>query len=233
MPALIWDFDNTLGARSGAWPGALLDALNHYGIQHAETLETIRPYLQHGYPWHTPERVLETPKSYRQWWDDLGQTVFYPYFVSLDEVDDHLAMELARSIDRFYLASMNWVLFDRAIDVLSCTLEMGFEHVMLTNNAAGIEQVLSDLEIMDMFSLVVNSANTGAEKPHPQAFSPILQHYRMNEIAFLIGDSISADVGGAHAIGIASILVGKTSDLASFCVDRLEQVTTILESALP
>ena len=185
--------------------------------------------MQHGYPWHTPEIVLETPKSYRQWWDDLGATVFYPYFAGLDNVDDKLALDLAGNVDKFYLNTAKWALMEDAYSVLQAAGNMRYTNIMLTNNAAGIEHVFAALGIEHFFSLIVNSANTGAEKPNCRAFMPILDKHDVDQIAFTIGDSISADVAGANEIGVPSILVGKTSDEATICVERLSQILNAID----
>lgn len=56
------------------------------------------------------------------------------------------------------------------------------------------------------FSAVYTSGRTGYEKPHPQAFEPVIEHGGDTE-AWMIGDSVAADIEGANRVGLKAILV--------------------------
>ncbi len=56
MQYLIWDFDGTLGYRSGMWSGTLLEVLRQEMPECPATVDDMRPYLQDGFPWHRPEQ---------------------------------------------------------------------------------------------------------------------------------------------------------------------------------
>jgi len=228
MSVLIWDFDKTLGERIGGWSDAILDALNATGLEHRESVETIRPHLQSGYPWHSPD-VVRSPKSHTEWWQDLGETVFLPYFVQVPQIGKDVARELSMTVERHYLQPDKWRLFDGALQSLQWAKDSNYTNVLLTNNAAGFETVLESLEISPFFDMVVNSANTGAEKPHPHAWQPILDCYRSHELSFMIGDSLSADIAGASALGIHSILVGKVSEEATLCVTSVAEIPVAID----
>ncbi len=228
MSILIWDFDATLGERIGGWTGAILDALNASGIPHSESRDTIRPHLQSGYPWHRPE-VIRSPKSYEQWWQDLADAVFIPYLSQVDGVGPNRAIEIAQTIDVHFLRKDSWRLLPGAMSTLKWAHRAGYTNVMLTNNAAGIQLVFEALGIAKEFSLIVNSADTGIEKPLPQAFNPIFEHYSICDVGYMIGDSIRADLAGATAIGIQTVLVGKSDPGAAFCIESVADLPAIIQ----
>jgi putative hydrolase of the HAD superfamily len=67
---LIWDFDGTLATRPGNWTGALCEVVSSQHPELAITPDLLRPHLQHGFPWHTPETV-RSPSSEDAWWEAL------------------------------------------------------------------------------------------------------------------------------------------------------------------
>lgn len=223
MSVLIWDFDNTIGERDGGWSSAVLDALDATGIEHRESIETVKPHLRSGFPWHTPD-VVRQPRTHHEWWQELNENVFLPYFSQVEQIREDLAHELALKMDQHYLRPDRWRLLGGALDSLEWAHQNGYTNVLLTNNAAGIETILECLNVHAMFEMVVNSANTGVEKPHPQAWNPILERYGRQQVLFMIGDSLTADIAGANAVGIKSILIGKNSDEATICLQSVSQI---------
>jgi len=56
---------------------------------------------------------------------------------------------------------------------------------------------------------IFNSAQTGYEKPHPEAFRGVLDALGGAEKIWMVGDNGDADVAGAKAAGIPAVLVRK------------------------
>jgi hypothetical protein len=65
---LIWDFDGTLGFRIGQWSGAMVQVLRRFAGLEVD-LETLRPFLQKGFPWHNPHRQNPPMRAAEAWWD--------------------------------------------------------------------------------------------------------------------------------------------------------------------
>ena len=63
---------------------------------------------------------------------------------------------------------------------------------------------------MPHLAAIFNSAQTGYEKPHPQAFRNVLAWLPEPEAVWMIGDNYTADVLGAQAVGLPGILVRET-----------------------
>jgi putative hydrolase of the HAD superfamily len=80
-------------------------------------------------------------------------------------------------------------------------------------------------------ALISCSAETGFEKPHPQAFASVLDRLEPAE-AWMIGDNVVADVLGAEALGIPAVLVRRPDPRAARYADSLAGVERFLEEAV-
>ncbi len=74
---------------------------------------------------------------------------------------------------------------------------------------------------------IFNSAHTGYEKPHPEAFRGVLDALGGAEKIWMIGDN--ADVAGAKAAGLPAILVRKRREgVEPYCED-LGRIAAIVD----
>ncbi|MHB0935983.1 MAG: HAD family hydrolase [Armatimonadota bacterium] len=226
MNYLIWDFDGTLGYREGKWEGALLEVLRRHVPETEVRQEQIWPHLQTGFPWLTPEAPHTEIRTAEEWWDRLD-TVFARAFVMAGIVDG-TAYALAKHVRHVYPDPVAWRLFDDAIPTLECLATQGWRHLLLSNHIPELPAILRHLGLTPHFAAVFNSAQTGYEKPHPQAFREVLQTLNGANKVWMVGDSMSNDIAGAAAVGIPGILVRKSRPEAQFCCPTLEQVAEIV-----
>jgi len=91
--------------------------------------------------------------------------------------------------------------------------------------------ILSHLGILEDFAVIVNSADTGYEKPHPEAFKQMIEALRGPESVWMIGDSYESDIAGAQAMGISGILVRTYDPRAERSCDGLPGVIALLQEA--
>jgi putative hydrolase of the HAD superfamily len=114
--------------------------------------------------------------------------------------------------------------------VLQTLSERGWEHLLLSNHVPELRDVLKVLGLDQHLSAVFNSAETGYEKPHPQAFRAVLEYTGYKDPLWMIGDNYAVDILDAERMGIPNgILVRKPHPAAPiFCAD-LWQVLGILE----
>ena len=68
---IIWDFDGTLGQRTGMWSGALLEILRSNGIASQVTVNDLRPFLAEGFRWHNAHVKNLPGMSAEEWWNEL------------------------------------------------------------------------------------------------------------------------------------------------------------------
>ena len=224
---IIWDFDDTLGYRTGGkWTASLVKVLQVEMPDFPVEMDAIRPHMQSGFPWHTPDVPHTHITSADAYWDSLC-----PLFakalrsVGLASGD---ADRLARQVRPVYADPSAWRLFDDTLPTLKRLTESGWTHCLLTNHVPELPVILSHLGVLNSFAAVVNSAETGYEKPHPQAFAHVLQTLQSPRNLWMIGDSYEADIAGAEAAGIPGILVRKADPRTQYCCNGLPGVIDVL-----
>ena len=103
--------------------------------------------------------------------------------------------------------------------------------MLLSNHVPELGTILQALEIHQHFVAVFNSAETGIEKPHPEAFENVRMSLPLGAKLWMIGDSFTADINGAEAVGIPAILVRKPHPSATRYAEDLRGIVPILERA--
>jgi putative hydrolase of the HAD superfamily len=79
MRKAIFDFDGTLAQRPGRWGQCLIEVLDELMPGNDVSADEIRPFLQQGFPWQTPDvehLQLSTPEL---WWDNLTPTLRHAF----------------------------------------------------------------------------------------------------------------------------------------------------------
>ena len=246
MGILVWDFDGTLGYREGGWAGACVAVLEDTDPARAVTIDDVRPHLQSGYPWHTPEEAHTDVSTADEWWEML-----YPRFSTAFEangVSPDRARNLARQVRRTYVSS-DWHVYDDTIPTLSRLAEEGWRHVVLSNHVPELPSILESLELRAHLEAIYVSAAIGYEKPHPEAFRPVLDDVGVDITVaesdqfptdgdesepdiWMIGDSYRADVAGARGVGLPGILVRDSHPEATYVCEDLSSIDDILDDPL-
>ena len=224
---LIWDFDGTLGHREGGWTGAMVEVLRQYAPDCEATADHLRPHIQKGFRWHDPHQPYGI-RTADQWWDDLSP-IFEKTFAAVG-VEAILAKRISQEVRSVYVGPQQWRLYDDTISALTQLAAAGWTHLMLSNHVPELPLILQHLQINRFFAQVFNSAETGYEKPHPQAYRAVLETTGDAESIWMIGDSMVADIAGAAAAGIPGILVRKHHAGAIYQCSELSQVPAILQS---
>jgi putative hydrolase of the HAD superfamily len=95
--------------------------------------------------------------------------------------------------------------------------------VILSNHVPELEGIVEALGLSNVIDAVVNSARTGYEKPHPEAYAAGRAAAGDPDELWMVGDNHVADVAGAEAAGIRAILVrgdGTTLEQAAEQISR-------------
>lgn len=229
MKYLIWDFDGTLGYRQGGmWSAALLEILRQANFERSVSLEQIGPYLQTGFPWHAPDQPHPEIKSPEGWWnalDGLFEQAFLAVGVRPDE-----ARLFAKQVRCVYPDPTSWRLFDDVPSTLGQLSDMGWRHLILSNHVPELRQIIHALSLDPYIMQLFNSADTGYEKPHRQAFRSLLAALEDIDSIWMIGDSMEADILGANAVGLPGILVRNFHPKAWYYCETLTQIPEVVST---
>lgn len=222
---LIWDFDGTLGYRPGHWSGTMVQVIRRFAGLEVE-IEKVRPFMQKGFPWHNPNQANPPMRAADDWWD-LLRPVFEEAFVGCQLLPDQ-AKELATKVRSVYIDLAEWRLYEDTQEVLGELLEEGWSHVILSNHVPELPSLVDGLGLGPLIHRIVNSAETGFEKPHPRAFQSALNSLGDPSEVWMIGDSIKADILGAESVGLRAILVRSEDRRAQRCAQCLRDVRKFL-----
>ena len=229
---LIWDFDGTLAYRHDpdlAWTRLLVETLDEHEPGHEITLDLIRPWVRTGFPWDLPE---PNPELYAPgaWWSFVEALLARAYEET--GLDPERARLLAAHAHRLYVDhTVGWTIAEGADEVLAELTSLGWSHVILSNHAPELASIVAGLGLSRHFERVLSSAELGVEKPHSGAFAAALAGLDEGAEVWMIGDSYTADVLGAEAVGVPAILVRRTHPDAHRQAPDLRAAAELIKSA--
>jgi putative hydrolase of the HAD superfamily len=203
--AVLWDFDETLAHRAGGWSQMLVDLLDEESPHHGWTARGIAPHLSRGFPWHEWERPHPELANPGAWWSHLCGvlgTALGNAGVAAPLTDRVLA-----SVPAEYTRLDRWSVFPDVVPALERLAERGWLHVVVSNHCPELPDLASNLGIARHFTAILTSAATGFEKPHPEAYALGLRAAGNPDLAWMVGDSVEADIRGAVQCGIPGVLV--------------------------
>ena len=230
MKLLIWDFDETLGYRhGGAWAASLFEVLQREAPGSPVTLDELGRYTRAGFPWHTPETPHLNLDSADAWWQAL-EPVFQQAYEGVG-FDVDRARALAKLVRLTYLDPTRWRLYDDTEPTLTALADAGWTHAILSNHVPELADLIEGLGLSGAFARIYNSALTGYEKPHPEAYQLVLRAFPEATVRWMIGDSFRADVQGAQAVGIPAVLVRRYHPDAERYAATLSELSGILSDA--
>jgi len=204
---ILWDFDGTLARRSGgtSFGACMVETLDEHAPDHGVDVSLFRPFLRSGFPWHTPELAHPHLSTTASWWEHVEPLLVRGFEgVGFESVR---ARTLGKLAGERYVDVRHWEVFDDTVPALSTLRGLGWSHVILSNHVPELPAIVSDLGLRSFFEASINSAETGYEKPHPEAFAIARRAAGDPSTLWMVGDNPTADIAGAEAVGIPAILV--------------------------
>jgi putative hydrolase of the HAD superfamily len=228
VKVILWDFDGTLAYRDGMWSATLLEVLHAAFPDTTVSREAIRPYLQTGFPWHTPALPHTDIRSADEWWTRLFP-VFERAFLGVG-IDGTRARQMAAQVRSRFLDESAWHLYDDVLPTLARLTKEGWSHQILSNHVPELADLVRALGLDELVEAVHCSAVSGYEKPHPEAFRKARETQPPDAAVWMIGDNMEVDVLGAEACGIRSILVRRPDPRAARYSAGLAGVDALLNA---
>ena len=203
---LFWDFDGTLAERDGMWTATVHAILVKNGISHIPFAE-LRPFLNLGFPWDSPETPHALYFRGRGWWETVTGMIASA-LVTLG-LDEKTAAVLAGHVRAEFLRPEKWRLFPDTRPALETARKLGWKSMILSNHVPELPQLVDQLGVADFFEAVISSALVGCEKPDREIFRMAAGHAPAGSRCVMIGDNYAADIGGARRAGLQAVWVRK------------------------
>jgi putative hydrolase of the HAD superfamily len=138
----------------------------------------------------------------REWWHRLVRSTF----AGLGDFPDFDAYFDA--LFAFFADPANWTCDRDAPVLLAALRESGLEVGLISNFDYRIYAILDALGLRRHFDSITISSEAGYAKPAPEIFRIALERHSVGaDEALHVGDSEALDVAGAHAAGVAAVLV--------------------------
>lgn len=228
--AIVWDFDGTLADRPGMWRSAIEQGVAQVWPEAPFDIEAVRPYLRDGFPWHEPDKPHLELCDAQEWWAHVEGIMARAVTAAGHETE--FARDVARAAHHKFVDPAYYEVYEDTTPVLERMSAEGWKHVILSNHVPQLGKMVEGLGLADHFESVLSSANTGYEKPHPQAFRLALEAAGQPDVVWMVGDNPVADVAGAEAMGIPGIQVrNDEGDVARRARDLWEAYAIIAKDA--
>ncbi|MFP9060099.1 HAD family hydrolase [Natrialbaceae archaeon A-chndr2] len=203
VDAVLFDLDDTLypyGPCNEAGKAAARATASEGGYEFAADPDTFEAFYQRGR--HGAKRdVAGTAASHHR-------LLYFKYALEAEtgEPQPEDALALADAYWDGYLEAMS--LESDVLATLETLRNDGISLAIITNLTTRIQlRKLTALGLEDAFDLVLTSEEAGQEKPASVMFTlPLARLECPPSRAMVVGDSVPADIVGANAIGLESVL---------------------------
>ncbi|WP_299097654.1 YjjG family noncanonical pyrimidine nucleotidase [Winogradskyella sp.] len=187
----LWDFD-----KNSALTFKKIFELNSLDINLSTFLEAYEPINFKYWKLYREEQVTKEALRYGRLKDAFDAIKV--------EVEDDVINHLSDAyID--YLTTFNH-LFDGTIDILDYLRDKYQLHIITNGFEEAQERKMHNANIREYFETITNSEMVGVKKPNPKIFNFALDSAKASpEQSVMIGDSLEADIEGAHNIGMETI----------------------------
>ena len=197
--ALFWDFDGTLIYSISVWAKLLYTGFNNSDID----FEEMRPFFRKGYSWNFPE-ISYADQTGHKWWDKLF--AHFSLYCESHNISKEEAEKAFGYLKEQVVDPKNYTLYEDTVSTLRECINLGYKNYIISNNFPELPLLIKNLGIADYFTDYIVSANVGYEKPRIEIFQHALKIAGYPDDCYMIGDNPVADIEGAEAAGMKTIL---------------------------
>ena len=204
--AIFWDSDGTLmyGNESFLW--SLDKVLNDHGYKFEKGV--IKDFLRSVCSWFMTDKPHPDAVG-EAWWEALLDNT--KEFCQKHHVADKDIITICKEF-RKNVVLYEYELYDDAEAILQYCAQLGYKNYLISNNFPELVKVFERLGLDIYFEEYFLSANIGYEKPRAEIFQYALEKTGNPEVCYMVGDNPVADVKGARAVGMKTILVHRKAE---------------------
>lgn len=205
LDAVLLDAGETLLFMRPSFVGAYVIVCREAGIEVDE--DRLRPGLDRAAAMierrqRTRSDLRTDPETELALWVEFNHTVFE--CIGLPDVDP---LDLSHRMEEAYESGRLTTPEPDTLPTLERLRAAGLQLGIVSNASPGMERLLRRSGILERVDAVAISAIDGWEKPSPRLFEICLERLGVvPERAIHVGDSLSADLAGARAAGLAGFV---------------------------
>ncbi|MGE5224379.1 MAG: HAD family hydrolase [Omnitrophica WOR_2 bacterium] len=129
------------------------------------------------------------------------------------KVPDQVIQQALKAM--YAVSQAYWKIEEETISTLETLRNAGYRMAIVSNagDDADVQSLIDNTGIRPYFDVVVTSASQGIRKPNPRIFRTALDKLGvMPEKAVMVGDTLGADILGAHNAGMPAIWITRRAD---------------------
>ena len=217
IEAVLFDAAETLFTTRGSVGEIYGRVAREYGCTAGfdEIQTAFRRQFRHSGPLSTTDE--------KNWWRDVVLRVFRE-------------VGMVRDFNRFFESvydqfrdSRGWILFPETRRVLSELKARQFKLGVISNFDSRIYSVMTDLDILNFFSSVTISSETGYAKPQPEIFAAACSSLAVSpDHVLVVGDNLQDDVLAGQQAGLRAVLIDRDSRHDGISVPRIKTLNSVL-----
>lgn len=148
--------------------------------------------------------------------DAIGQEIDRRICRKLGITDAAFLVELRLQARRVFHDPATYTIFPEVFETLQALRRTVPRLGILSNWGWHLPELCEQLGLASYFDFIVVSARVGCSKPNPCIFREMLRQAGTSpERTLHVGDSLSADVRGAQAVGITGVLIDRAGTVQS------------------
>ncbi len=187
----LWDFDKNSGLTFEK-----IFKINNLDVELSTFLEVYEPINLDYWKLYREEKVTKEALRYGRLKDAFNA-------ININIEDDMINHLSVAYID--HLTTFNH-LFDGTLDILNYLKDKYELHIITNGFEEAQERKMDNANIKSYFKTITNSEMVGVKKPNPKIFNFALDSAKASPTeSVMIGDSLEADIEGAHSIGMETI----------------------------
>lgn len=108
-------------------------------------------------------------------------------------------------------------------------LKQTYQLAMVTNYYGNVETVLKELNLIEQFSVIIESQKRGVRKPNPEIFQIALEEMSLpSEEVLVVGDSYKNDILPAQFCGCKTLWINPEKKKNNEIINRIKEVPDLI-----